>query len=41
VGDSRSLDWWLLDQPWHLGVHQMVKDLNRVYRETPPCGPAT
>jgi 1,4-alpha-glucan branching enzyme len=32
--DSRSLDWWLLDQPWHLGVHQMVKDLNRVYRET-------
>ena len=33
--DGRSLDWWLLDQPWHLGVHQMVKDLNRVYRETP------
>ena len=33
--DSRSLDWWLLDQPTHLGVHQMVKDMNRVYRETP------
>jgi 1,4-alpha-glucan branching enzyme len=33
--DSRSLDWWLLDQPSHLGMHQMVKDLNRVYRETP------
>jgi 1,4-alpha-glucan branching enzyme len=32
--DSRSLDWWLLDQPTHLGVHQMVKDLNRVYNGT-------
>jgi 1,4-alpha-glucan branching enzyme len=33
--DGRSLDWWLLDQPVHLGVHQMMKDLNRVYRGTP------
>ena len=33
--DGRSLDWWLLDQPAHYGVHQLVKDLNRVYRETP------
>ncbi|GAB4067982.1 1,4-alpha-glucan branching protein GlgB [Angustibacter speluncae] len=33
--ESRSLDWWLLDQPVHAGVQQMVADLNRIYRETP------
>ncbi len=33
--DGRSLDWWLLDQPAHWGVHSLVKDLNRVYRERP------
>ncbi|MDF8264938.1 1,4-alpha-glucan branching protein GlgB [Luteipulveratus flavus] len=31
--DGRSLDWWLLDQPAHWGVHALTKDLNRVYRE--------
>ncbi|CAG7572515.1 1,4-alpha-glucan branching enzyme [Barrientosiimonas humi] len=31
--DGRSLDWWLLDQPAHWGVHALTKDLNRIYRE--------
>jgi len=30
--DGRSLDWWLLDQPAHYGIHALVKDLNNVYR---------
>ncbi|GAB3585904.1 1,4-alpha-glucan branching protein GlgB [Calidifontibacter terrae] len=33
--DGRSLDWWLLDQPSHWGVHALVKDLNRVYTAHP------
>lgn len=33
--DGRSLDWWLLDQPSHYGVHAMMKDLNRTYRDHP------
>jgi 1,4-alpha-glucan branching enzyme len=33
--ESRELDWWLLDSPWHLGIHRLVKDLNRVYTSTP------
>jgi len=33
--ESRSLDWWLLDQPLHAGVQSLVRDLNRAYRETP------
>jgi 1,4-alpha-glucan branching enzyme len=33
--ESRSLDWWLLDQPVHAGVLELVRDLNAVYRETP------
>ncbi|NHN55690.1 1,4-alpha-glucan branching protein GlgB [Calidifontibacter sp. DB0510] len=33
--DGRSLDWWLLDQPAHWGVHALVKDLNRIYKEHP------
>ena len=36
--DGRSLDWWLLDQPAHYGVHALVKDLNRVYRRARRCG---
>jgi 1,4-alpha-glucan branching enzyme len=32
---ARSLDWWLLDQPAHYGVHRLVKDLNRTYRRHP------
>jgi 1,4-alpha-glucan branching enzyme len=38
--EGRSLDWWLLDDPdgdgaYHLGVQKLVRDLNRVYRDTP------
>jgi 1,4-alpha-glucan branching enzyme len=33
--ESRELDWWLLDHPEHRGVHDAVRDLNRVYRDTP------
>jgi 1,4-alpha-glucan branching enzyme len=33
--ESRSLDWWLQETPWHAGVQQLVRDLNRVYRQTP------
>jgi 1,4-alpha-glucan branching enzyme len=32
--ESRELDWWLLDHIEHLGVHRLVKDLNRVYKES-------
>lgn len=40
-----SLDWHLLDQPEHRGIRQLVRDLNRAYRETPAlhqgdCDPA-
>ena len=33
--DGRSLDWWLMDQPAHYGIHALVKDLNNVYRSHP------
>ncbi|HEX4688355.1 MAG TPA: 1,4-alpha-glucan branching protein GlgB [Nocardioides sp.] len=33
--ESRELDWWLLDHPEHLGVHRLMKDLNRAYVESP------
>jgi len=33
--ESRELDWWLLDNADHRGVHTMMRDMNRVYRETP------
>ncbi|GAB3486768.1 1,4-alpha-glucan branching protein GlgB [Flexivirga lutea] len=33
--DGRSLDWWLLDHPEHLGVAHLVSDLNRFYKEHP------
>jgi 1,4-alpha-glucan branching enzyme len=37
--ESRSLDWWLLDDPdgdgaYHLGVQRLVRDLNRIYRDS-------
>ncbi len=32
--ESRSLDWWLLEHADHAGVAHLVRDLNRVYRET-------
>ncbi len=33
--EERSLDWHLLEDPDHAGLHRMVGDLNRVYRATP------
>ncbi len=33
--ESRELDWWLLDHPEHRGLQSLVRDLNRVYRESP------
>ncbi len=30
-----SIDWHLLEQPAHLGVQRLVRDLNRVYRDEP------
>jgi 1,4-alpha-glucan branching enzyme len=33
--EERSLDWHLLDAPAHAGVQHLVRDLNRLYRDTP------
>jgi 1,4-alpha-glucan branching enzyme len=33
--EGRELDWWLLDNADHRGVHTLVSDMNRVYRDTP------
>ena len=33
--NDQSLDWHLLDFPQHKGMQALVRDLNRVYRETP------
>ena len=37
---QESLDWFLLDEGiggrWHIGVQQLVKDLNKIYRENAP-----
>ncbi|WP_084124007.1 1,4-alpha-glucan branching protein GlgB [Demequina sp. NBRC 110054] len=33
--ESRSLDWWHLDDPLHRGVQTMLRDLNGLYRNTP------
>ena len=30
--DGRSLDWWLLDHAAHYRVHNLVKELNTIYR---------
>ena len=30
--EGRSLDWWVTDQPLHYRVHNMVKEMNHVYR---------
>ena len=32
---DESLDWSLLDQPVHAGLHQFVQDLNALYRREP------
>jgi len=31
-----ELPWWLLQEPAHAGVRQLVGDLNRLYRELGP-----
>ncbi|MDH2427678.1 1,4-alpha-glucan branching protein GlgB [Sphaerisporangium sp. TRM90804] len=33
--EERGLDWWMLDFESHKGVQRLVRDLNRVYGETP------
>jgi 1,4-alpha-glucan branching enzyme len=33
--ESRELDWWLLDHVEHRGVQDLVRDMNRIYAETP------
>jgi 1,4-alpha-glucan branching enzyme len=33
--EARSLDWWQLDIPAHKGVKDLVRDLNRLYRDRP------
>jgi 1,4-alpha-glucan branching enzyme len=32
---ASTLDWYVLDYPFHQGVQALVVDLNRLYRETP------
>ncbi len=32
---DQSLDWHLLDDAMHAGVQRLVRDLNRLYRQTP------
>jgi 1,4-alpha-glucan branching enzyme len=33
--NERSLDWELLERPGHAGVRDLVRDLNRLYRQEP------
>jgi 1,4-alpha-glucan branching enzyme len=33
--EQRGLDWWVLDDDLHRGVQHLVRDLNRVYAQTP------
>jgi 1,4-alpha-glucan branching enzyme len=33
--EGRSLDWWHLEDHLHAGLKDLVRDLNRVYKETP------
>ena len=35
MGRRPGLDWWLLDHAAHYRVHNLVKELNRVYRDHP------
>ena len=32
---DHSLDWHLLEQPLHAGIHSLVRDLNKLYRAQP------
>ncbi|HEB63142.1 MAG TPA: 1,4-alpha-glucan branching protein GlgB [Gammaproteobacteria bacterium] len=33
--DSKALDWYVMDYPKHKGVHSMVGDLNKIYKNIP------
>ncbi len=33
--ESRELDWWLLDHVEHRGVQSLIRDMNRLYADTP------
>ena len=33
--ESRELDWWLLEHVEHKGVQSLVRDLNKIYADTP------
>jgi 1,4-alpha-glucan branching enzyme len=33
--EQHSLDWWVLDQPLHRGLSDLVGQLNRIYRANP------
>ncbi|MGH3586289.1 MAG: 1,4-alpha-glucan branching enzyme, partial [Pseudonocardia sp.] len=33
--EGRELDWWLLEHVEHKGVQSLVRDMNRVYADTP------
>ncbi|GAA3197942.1 1,4-alpha-glucan branching protein GlgB [Actinocorallia longicatena] len=33
--ESRSLDWWLLDDDFHVGISRVVKAVNALYKEIP------
>ncbi|MEW9556078.1 1,4-alpha-glucan branching protein GlgB [Nonomuraea sp. NPDC050783] len=33
--EERGLDWWVLEFDGHQGVQRLVRELNRVYRQTP------
>ncbi len=33
--EERALDWELMDAPAHRGVSDLIRDLNRLYRQTP------
>ncbi|XZQ27855.1 1,4-alpha-glucan branching protein GlgB [Rhodobacter capsulatus] len=35
MGASGALDWHLLDDPLHRGMQALVRDLNKLYRDTP------
>lgn len=34
--EARSLDWHLLEEPLHVGLQSLVRDLNHMYRELKP-----
>ncbi|WP_229790369.1 1,4-alpha-glucan branching protein GlgB [Mycetocola manganoxydans] len=34
--EARGLDWWILDQPSHQGLFNLVGQLNAVYRDNAP-----